>query len=165
MELEVIGKSKVPIGAYLHNAFSVHYSLQNKLSRDEPIQKEYLQNLAERMRKKKELFDIAYLVNLPQESVNPLETEQRAWQELSPRIGCFLDEFDRFIGTYDEAHTNGEIVRQIKAQIAKWWELIQNWNEISKSYYPKLEEYYESLSPNGIDGILFEEQKPSIEPI
>lgn len=82
-------------------------------------------------------FNYYYCIKLPDEPVNPVKVEQEAWKLLMPRIEQHLKRFKNYIENY---YNPEEVDRdQLLAHILNGWELLQDWNLISKSYKAKLE--------------------------
>jgi hypothetical protein len=83
---------------------------------------------------------------LPEQKVNPLKYEQYLWNRLSPRVEVFLNSSNRWIKNYDE--TNPAHIEPAKRVVSVWWDIIQEWNQLSNSYRPKIAQGYGDSSPN-----------------
>lgn len=144
LELEVVNKHKEwGFGAYLQWAWMEYPSLQREIQRGEYAEKDRLKYLVERMGDKKIRFDFCYLHSLPQEEVNPLQVEQEAWKLLSPKVKQHLDEFGNYIEGYSPQNVNqGQLLTHVDCG----WNLLQQWNIISKSYKAKYGQAWDKVA-------------------
>lgn len=151
LELKVIFEARVSgFGMYICGAWMDHEILIKDISAKKYPSKQLLTDLYSKMRAARTRFNIAYLMCLPKAPVNPMEKEQRAWQELSPKVKDFLNRFNDFIQGFNPKSTEEE---QLSGYINEWWGLLQKWNNISESYKPKIEEVYSYLTKEGITEI------------
>ncbi|MEK6927872.1 MAG: hypothetical protein AABX11_05560 [Nanoarchaeota archaeon] len=140
-ELEVIKSMKVPgFGAYLQGVWFDKSDMDRSLQEGKLPSKESLIEITEKMEDRYFKFDHKYNFTLPRQPVNPLKQEQVLWERLSPRIEVFVKGASRVIERYDG--TNPQNLETAKRIINLWWNIHQEWNRLSNSYRPKIEECY-----------------------
>ncbi len=89
---------------------------------------------------------------------HPLQIEQQAWKLLSPLVRKHCEEFKNFLQSYSPETANAD---QLLIYINSWWDLLQKWNIISKSYgskYNKDWKYIESTEEE-VRGLIAELSK------
>ena len=157
-ELGIIGRARGHgFASYLCNEYGSKGMLDRSFNTEQLPDKDFFEKRYNHMKNKKSDFDITYLIELPEESVNPLKDEQEKWKNLSPRVGCFLDTLDYLIEEYDSVKEDCEGDRKMVSRVMnEWWELLQEWNALSNSYKVKVEMVYDALNERGIHNLNFE---------
>jgi len=140
-ELRIIRQMKVHyFGAYLQYCWFSKYILKDK----EVPPKAKLQGLLEKMQDNWNAFEVSYSHILPRARVNPLVEEQTAWNRLSPDLERFIGGFSRFVKDYSPDNLTEEDKCRLDLYVDIWWALHQEWNNLSNSYKPKLEQTHRS---------------------
>lgn len=128
--------------AYLQTMWLMYPVLTRRIIKGNFPEKEELAKIIDKMRGHKRSFDYCYFGKLPDASINPLSVEQEAWRLLSPLIEGFTNDFENYLVGYLPQKVQA---RKLLAYVEKWWDLLNKWNIISRSYRCKLEKMWDEL--------------------
>lgn len=157
-EMKLIEECKVHgFGAYLQNYWIVYPDLKMELGEGNAIEKNKLDELLNKFKRRKTEFDEIYIHKLSDVPSHCLEEEQKMWISLVPDLNNFINTFEEFLVSYSGSQ---EELPRLSELIENWWALLQEWNKLSKSYKIKLGKVYDvqfsarrAKNPAEIDGI------------
>jgi hypothetical protein len=132
LELEVVKQHKEwGFKAYLQWAYFDYHILQREITVGRLPEVKRLDVANKKMENKRLGFDYCYFVKLPEQEVNPLHVEQKAWQLLSPMVKAHVGTFNQYIRDYSPQYAEGT---QLLVRINSGFGLLQKWNIIADSF-------------------------------